>query len=172
MTRALVIAMLLVPSLAGAEPQQAVSVPVYSLQQAQGIAVEYERFDVIPGPWSLTGGIGIRDAADGDYSSTATSASAEARYWFRKTQMRGWFVAGGFNLTWTTLTDEVDDRHVGSSLAIAETLQGGYRWVPWRTLEITPSLGLEYRTEVDLGGRLPGWSRGSLTTGLTVGWLF
>jgi hypothetical protein len=174
---ALICAAILVAATAGAahadEYARAVSVPVYSLQQAQGIAVEYEQLHLLPERWSVAGGLGIRDSADADFASTSLSASAEVRYWFRNgVAMRGWFVGAGLDMTWTSLTDRIDDRSIGSSLAVAETVQLGYRMVPWRQLEITPSLGIELVSDVDLTGRLPVWTHGSLTTGLTVGWLF
>jgi hypothetical protein len=151
---------------------EAVSLPVYSVQQAQGIAVEYERFHLLPAPWSVAVGVDVRDAADGDYGSTAVSVSGEARYWFRRRAMTGWFLGAGLALTHSTITDRVDDRRVGETLAVGIAAQAGYRFVPWRTLEITPSLGIERRREFDLDGRLPAWSHGSITTGLTIGWMF
>lgn len=48
----------------------------------------------------------------------------------------------------------------------------GYRLAPWRGLELTPHLGLSWRTEVDLEGRLPAARRGGLTFGLNAGWMF
>jgi hypothetical protein len=41
-----------------------------------------------------------------------------------------------------------------------------------RRVEVTPSLGLGVKTEIDASGRLPAWTRGEARLGLTVGWLY
>ena len=86
--------------------------------------------------------------------------------------MVGWFVGARLELAVGATHDRVDDRWLGESLEIATSALVGYRIAPWRQLEITPSLGLGTRRQLDLSGRLPSAQRATITAGLSVGWLF
>ncbi len=134
------------------------------------IAIEYERRLVAP-HWSLVGSIGVRQNASGDYSATSQALSVELRYWRRAT-LRGAYAGVALRLAATQTRDELDDRSLGTMFTIAEGAAIGYRFVPWRGFELTPSAGIALRTELDSSGRLPPWTRGALSAGLTAGWLF
>ena len=64
------------------------------------------------------------------------------------------------------------DRWIHTTLEIGASALIGYRFAPWRGLELTPYGGLTWRRDVDLTGRLPSWSRAGVAGGLTLGWLF
>jgi len=156
---------------ASREPAHVLSVPLWSLQQAQGISVEYEQ--MLPRPhWSAAGVAGLHDAADGDYSAVRISLGGELRYWFRARSLRAWYLGFGLDFARSRVTDDVEDRQIGSTLSVAESVSAGYRFVPWRRLEITPSVGFGVTSDFDLTGRLPAWHRGTVTGGITVGWMY
>ncbi len=159
-------------------PQNAVSLQLASLS-ARSLAVEYERALWLP-RLSLAGGVGARDTADGDYQGTALGAGIEARYWLSGralwTRLRearvGAYLGARLDVAYSTLTDTVRSERIGTSWSIAESVSFGYRLAFWDRLELTPSAGLAVRTEFDGPGRLPPWTRGSLSFGLALGYLF
>lgn len=159
--------------------RNAVSLHVLSLG-ARSLSVEYERF-VLPPKLSVAAGFGIRDNAGGEYEAMTVAAGAEVRYWFSGRavwsrlgpgNMAGPYVAGRLDLARTSTRDDVLDESLGSTVTVAESIAAGYRFVAFRRLEITPSLGVSVRTEIDTSGRLSPWTRGAAVAGLTLGWLF
>jgi len=131
--------------------------------------------------FSLLGLAGLRRGATGDYSSTTVSAAVELRYWltgrapwspYATRAMVGAFAGLRLGLASTTTYDEIDDERIGNTLTLSEVLQLGYRFIAWQRMEITPSIGLQLRHEIELASRLPPWTRGAMTVGLSVGWVF
>jgi len=168
------------PAVERTAPRHVVSLPLLSLSGAGGIGVQLEQQLDRP-RWSVAVGLAVRSNAGGDYSSLATTLSAEARYWLKGRAVWcdlparspvGWFVGARLDVTRTRTRDDVEDRALGSSLSFAETATFGYRFAVKRRLEITPSLGLGAKTEVDTSGRLPSWTRAEARIGLAVGWFF
>lgn len=159
---------------------RALSIGLPALQGFGGIAGYYEQ--LLPGrPWSLVTGGGIRLGARGDFSSITLAAGAEARYWLRGSaiwcdapprSMVGWFAGGRVDLAWTHTHDDVADRSLGNNLGVAVTGTFGYRFLIRGRVELTPLVGLGVTRETDLGGRLPGFTRGTARVGLTLGWMF
>lgn len=198
MRRALILAVLIaVPSVAAADgapgdtaalgaevdeapARNAVSLPLFSMKGFGGIGVQYERF-ALPDRWSLAGSVAARSNVGGDYDSLGLGLGFEARYWLKgrtlwaklpARSMVGWYLGARIDVGWTRTVDEVRDSTVGSGLAIAETGFIGYRFVIKERVEITPALGISVRTELDLHGRLPAWTRGGMATAITVGWMY
>jgi hypothetical protein len=120
----------------------------------------------------VVGTIGARKSVAGDYSAIAGGVGVEARWYWRSDGPVGWFVGGRGDLALSRTRDVADDRDLGTALVLGAQGLFGYRLVPWRQLELTPSIGLGFRNEHDLSGRLPPWTLGSFTVGLEVGWLF
>lgn len=173
MTRAIVIACVLVASAARAhaEPVTGVWLSLPSIDGATGAEVGVETF-VPERRLGLVVTAGARKSAAGDYRAIAGGVGVEARWYWRSDRPRGWFVGGRGDLALSRTRDLVDDRSLGTTLVLGAQGLFGYRLVPWRQLEVTPSVGLGFRNEHDLSGRLPPWTLGSLTVGLEVGWLF
>lgn len=166
---------------APAVPLNDVSIALPSLDGLRGVAVGYERF--LPARrLGLGASVQLREAAVGDYTGVRAGVGAEVRWYFRTADpwlsiqprgaMAGWFVGGRLDVAIDGTRDAVADRWLGTMLGIGATGLVGYRIAPWRGLEITPSLGLAWRHEIDVSGRLPSWSRGSVAAGLSVGWMF
>lgn len=161
-------------------PRHVVSLPLLSLAGAAGIGVQLEQKLAAP-RWSVAVALAARGNAGGDYSSLATTVSAEARYWLRGRAIWsdlpagsavGWFAGARLDVTRVRTRDTIDDRALGASLGFAETLTLGYRFAVKGRVAITPSIGLGVKSEVDTSGRLPSWTRGDARIGLTLGWLF
>jgi hypothetical protein len=169
---ALVCAALLLPASsarAGGEVRTAVSVDVPAIT-ASAFAAQVER-DLGRRKLSLALGAGLRSAAMGDYGSFTFGGSAELRRWLRA-PMRGWFAALRLELARTAVEHELEDRTIGALLTTSLALSGGHRFVPYRRLEITPSIGAAFIREAGLDGRSPPSTRWAPTLGLTVGWMF
>jgi hypothetical protein len=129
-----------------------------------GVAAEYER-DLPERPISLAVGLALRSTADGDYDSTTVGVAGEARYWIR----RHWYAAGRLDLAHTSVTDEMDET-IGRQHTIGVAALTGYRFAPWRGLELRPYAGLAVRRDSDHDGRLAAWTRPGLAYGLALGW--
>jgi hypothetical protein len=166
-----------VPGLARADgPRHALSVELPSLTAA-GLSVQYENF-TLPDRWSFAGSVGARSAAQDDYGSLTLSAGAEARYWARgralgsnlRRSMIGPFVSARVDMARTSMS--MEGRAMGSALTLTEMFSAGYRFAAWRGLELTPHAGIGVRTEIDGNGRLPAWTRGTASLGITAGWMF
>jgi len=159
---------------------RALSIGLPALQGLGGLAGYYEQ--LLPGRrWSLVTGGAVRAGARGDFSSITLAAGAEARYWLRGSaiwcdapprSMVGWFAGGRVDLAWTHTRDDTDDRSLGNNLGVAVTGTFGYRFLIRNRVELTPMVGLGVTRETDLGGRLPGFTRGTARMGLTLGWFF
>ena len=68
--------------------------------------------------------------------------------------MVGWFVGGRLGVAFDATHDRADHRWLGNAAELQGTALIGYRIAPWRGLEITPSIGLGVRRDIDLSGRL------------------
>jgi hypothetical protein len=170
------------PSIANAckhvGPRNVISTQPLALA-ARGFALSYERF-VGPPRFSVVGTAGFRGAALGDYSSSTVNGGIEGRVWVRRDAgfgcsapaMSGPYFGLHLNTGVTTLTDRTTDSSVGSSLTFTSTIDFGWRWIAFRILEITPSLGWGYHTDVDPRGHLATTVRPALVVGLSVGWIF
>lgn len=182
MKRILVWSLVAVPTLARAEapppPANAISIQPLAFA-SDAIAAEYERF--LGHRFGAVVGPSLRWGAGGDYSSFQMGLGGELRWWILGTApfddwsaraMVGPFLALRLDLAWMTLSNDVQDRHVGSMLTIAESLWLGYRVSAWKRLEISALLGYAVRHEIDPDGRLAGYRRGAVGLGLTIGWLF
>jgi hypothetical protein len=155
---------------AGELPQNALSLQLPSLF-ASGIAGQYER--AVLTKFSLVAGLGLRSGASGDFDSRTVALGGEARVWIREDwNVSGPYVGARLDVARFSLRDEVEDRLVGKSWSITESLQAGWRFRIRDRVEITPSIGFGVRQEVTDGGPLASWSRGALLFGLTAGALF
>lgn len=161
-----------------AAPKNGATVHLLSLG-TRGLALEGERH--IAPKLSLAAGLALRAPARGDYSSRAITVSPEVRWWltgdapwadFASRAMIGAYLGARLDLGYLRVRDELDDRSLGSTLTVGESLTAGYRFLFWHRLEVTPSATLGLRHEFDRTGRLAPWTRGSLGFGLTVGALF
>ena len=66
--------------------------------------------------------------------------------------------------------DDVDAHWLPTTIETDAKLLLGYRFVPWRNLEVTPWLETGVRHEV--APRTPDWTRPLAGLGLSVGWMF
>ncbi len=175
MTRALLavaISLLLPATIARAgNPIDGVFLSLPSIDGATGAEVGVERY-VPERRLGVIATLGMRKTADGDYSGVGGGVGVEARWYWRAHDMRGFFVGGRGDLAFAHTRDVADDRDLGTTLVLSAEGLFGYRLVPWRRLTITGDLGLGFRNEHDLRGRLPAWTMGSITVGLEVGWMF
>ncbi len=144
---------------------------------ARGISIQYER--LLLRKLSIVGGVGARRSSRGDYSSTVLSLRSEARWWLVAHEgwsgldgMVGMYLGGGVDLARTSVHDRVEDRDIGSSYELDESLTFGYRFVAFGFQEITPYLGLLAVHDFDESGRLASNTRFTGEFGFTVGWMF
>jgi hypothetical protein len=120
---------------------------------------------------SVVGIAGLRAAALEDYSSRTVMLGAELRIWVRQaTPMRGPFVAYHASIAHTRLGDDVMG-HVGSSTALAQRIDAGWRFTIRHHLAISPTLGFGLREDIDSSGALATTIRGAVSIGLEVGWM-
>jgi hypothetical protein len=179
MLRALVIlSVLAVAGTARADetPETTISFGPTSLL-AHGLSVEVER-DLPRYRISAAGALMLRSTAGGDYDSTTIGLGAEARYWFKRRAIWtrrptgspvGWYAALRLDTAHTSVTDAMDE-HIGAHHTTALSVLGGYRFAPWRGLEIRPYGGFAVRHDRDHHGGLASWTRPGLAYGLAVGW--
>ena len=160
--------------------RNAISLAVPSLDGARGVQVAYERW-LPERRISLAASVQLREAARGDYIGMRAGVGGELRWYWRATSflgpqpdgsMIGWFVGGRVDIDLDGTHDLATDRWISTTLELGASALIGYRFAPWRGLEITPYGGLTWRRDVDLSGRLPSWARGGIAGGLTMGWLF
>ena len=136
---------------------------------ARGVALSYERR--IARRLSAVALGGIRTAALEDYGSWTLTAGAELRVWLRRsTPMRGPFVALHVSAGHTRLSDDAMG-YVGSSTALSQRADIGWRFTIRDRLAIAPTLGLGVREDVDSTGRLATTARGQIALGLEIGWM-
>jgi hypothetical protein len=182
MSRVLVVLVVLV-LLAGAgtaradeTPETTVSLGTTSLL-AHGLSVEVER-DLPRHHVSVAGALMLRSTAGGDYDSSTIGLGAEVRYWFKRDAIWtrrpagapvGWYAALRLDTAHTSVTDAMDEE-IGAQHTVAIGAFGGYRFAPWRGLEVRPYGGIAVRTDRDHHGQLAGWTRAGLAYGLALGW--
>jgi hypothetical protein len=157
-----------------------ISIAVPSIDGLRGLAVTYERW--FPASRISVGVSGqLRQSAAGDFTGITSGVGGELRWYWRASAWRssqpagsmvGWFVGGRIDVAVGATRDDDDDRWLGTALSLSGTGHVGYRVAPWRGLELTPTAGLLLRRELDVSGRLPGWTRAGISVGLTVGWMF
>jgi hypothetical protein len=166
-------------------PIDGVSLSLPSIDGATGAEVGAERF-VPEHRLGLVATLGARKTAAGDYSGVAGGAGVEARWYWHglalwshpaagahgEERMVGWFLGGRGDLSLSRTRDLADARDLGTTLSLGVFGLAGYRIAPWRGLTITGDVGLGFRNEHDLRGRLPPWTMGAITVGLEVGWMF
>ena len=160
-------------------PRNAVSIHPLVLP-ASGAAVQYERY-VLPPRFSLATGLGYRRGAGGSFQSHTTSAGIELKLWllderrFRglgSQAMVGPFVAGRLDQAWTLVTHRLDDRYVGGQLTLMSSASLGFRLPLANVVELSPSVGVGGRLDIDPQRRLAPLGRVLLRGGLTAGVLF
>jgi len=160
--------------------RNAVSVAIPSLDGFRGVTASYERFFPARNLSVAVSGQ-LRQSAAGDYTGLRTGGGGELRwYWRADTKawlskqpagaMVGWFTGGRIDVSIDATRDRADDRWLDTAVELGAAALIGCRIAPWRGLEVTPSFNLGWRHE--FAQRLPGWSRGTIGVGLTVGWLF
>ena len=160
--------------------KNAITIAIPSLDGGRGAQIGYERW--LPEERvSLGISAQVRQAATGDYTGVRAGVGGELRlYWRARSflhaqptgSMIGWFVGGRVDVALDGTRDDATDRWLSTTLEIGTSALIGYRFAPWRGLEITPSAGLTWRRDIDLSGRLPGWSRAGIAGGISAGWMF
>jgi hypothetical protein len=176
-----------VPAIA-APPEAAPPTASYALEAGlpaldggRGLGLTFEAQDRQVSPLALTVTAEAARSAEGDYRGTRVGGGLGVRWYWRGRAIWsaaapgapiGWFVGGRLDVAGAWTTNLIAHRALGTALGVELQPIVGYRLAPWRGLTITPWTGLAVRTEWDLGGRLPAWTRGGLTVGLDVGWRF
>ena len=158
----------------------AITISVPAIDGLRGIGASYERW--FPDHEISIAALGqFRQTATGDYGGYSLGAGGEVRWYWRadawlstlpKGSMVGWFLGARLELALGATRDRVEDRWIGESLDVGTSGLIGYRIAPWQHVEITPSVGLGARRQIDLSGRLPSYNRGTAFAGLEIGWLF
>ena len=159
-----------------AAPANAISLHALSLG-TRGLAIEGERH--VRERFSAVVGLAGRAPAGGDYISRSVTASSELRWWIKGDAP--WASYAGRAMVGPYVGFRVDAGYtwtgsggvgIGSTMIVGESVTSGYRFAFWHRLEVTPSVSLGFRHELDLEGRLAPWTRGSLGLALKVGVLF
>jgi hypothetical protein len=146
---------------------------------ARGVGFSYERL-VGPPTFSVAALVGGRSAALGDYSSATVSGGVEARAWARivnrnkcgSMAMNGLYLGLRLDAAYTRVSDRTTDRFAGSSVALESMVTLGWRFVIWRTVEVTPSIAGGLRSDIDPRAGLGTSARPAGAIGLEVGWMF
>lgn len=142
----------------------------------RGLIIDVER-DLPERRISVDAGIVMRASAGGDYSSRTLGIGGEVRYWFKRRAIWthrahgsaiGWYVGGRLDLARTSLS--MDDMSLGAERQFGTSMLFGYRFAPWRGLEVRPYTGIAMRREWNAGDRLAPWTRGGFVLGFAVGW--
>lgn len=175
MKRALIV-LVATTATAAAEPlDTTVSVELSGFAD-RGLIVDVER-DLPERRISVDAGIVMRASAGGDYSSRTLGIGGEVRYWFKRRAIWtdrpdgsaiGWYVGGRVDLARTSLS--MDDMTLGAERQLGVSVLGGYRFAPWRGLEIRPYTGIAMRREWNAGDRVAPWTRGGIVLGFAAGW--
>ena len=134
-----------------------------------GVSLGYER--LVAPRLSAAGLVGVRSAAEGDFTSFTVTAGGELRLWQRPNVMRGLYLGFHASVGRTQLTDDTMDASVGSTVDITERFDVGWRFVAWGRLAIAPSIGLGMHQDIDTSGRLATQNAPALMIGLELGWL-
>lgn len=154
-------------AVAHAEPHHAVSLELTTLQPTT-LTIELDR-DLRRRKLSVAAAVGVRSAALGDYSSWTYGGGIEIRRW-RRQPMRGWYGGLGVDLAATRMTQEMDDRALGTTWTTSASLALGYRFVLIRTVAITPSFSTGFA--IERGPISPATARGVGVVGITAGVTF
>lgn len=142
----------------------------------RGLILDVER-DLPERGISVDAGIVLRASATGDYSSRTAGIGGEVRYWFKRDAVWtsrprgsaiGWYAGGRLDLSRTSLA--MDGMSLGSERQLGISALGGYRFAPWRGLEIRPYTGIAIAREWNAGDRLAPWTRRGLVLGFAAGW--
>jgi hypothetical protein len=150
----------------------AVSVQLATLDST-GLSIQAERASTRRKKVSVAVAIGARSAAQGEYESRTLGAGVEVRRWLRRPQaMTGWYVGARTDLSRTTIADQMEGREIGTLTTWSTGISTGYRWVFFRRVELTPSLGMAMVVEGGLAGKSPATVRGAGILGLTAGWIY
>lgn len=116
--------------------------------------------------------LGFRAGAD--LTSRTGTLGATATWWPFSScarPMRRLAVSAHLSARLTFVTDDVMDERIGGSWTLTQRLDVGYRFVIFRRLTLTPSVGLGVREDLDLTGRLAGTARPIFGVGFELGWL-
>lgn len=163
-------------STAAAEPNT-VSLELPGLRE-RGLILDYER-DLPERRISVDAGIVMRASAGGDYGSRTFGIGGEVRYWFKRRAIWtnrprgsavGWYGGGRIDISRTSLS--MDDMFLGAERQFGVSWLFGYRFAPWRGLEIRPYTGFTIRREWNAGDRVEPWTRGGIVLGFALGWSF
>jgi len=154
-------------TVAHAEPENAVSLELTSLQPTT-LTVELDR-DLGRRKLSIAAAVGVRSAALGDYTSWTGGAGIELRRW-RRQAMRGWYGGVGLDVAATRVTQEMDDRALGTTWTTSGTVSLGYRFILIRAIALTPSFAVG--GVVERGPMSPATIRGVGVVGVTAGVTF
>lgn len=142
----------------------------------RGLTLSYERRP-LPHRYprlSATAMLGFRAGAGGDFTSRTGTLGATVTWWPLSSAarpMRRLAVSLHTSASLTSVTDEVMDERIGSSWTLTQRLDVGYRFVLFRRLTLTPSLGLGAREDLDRTGRLAATARPIFGLGFELGWL-
>jgi hypothetical protein len=157
----------------GSGHQHAVSLHLLTLGTG-GLAAQYER---IPDDLrvSFVASAGYRAGAGDDFSSTTFAIGGGMRWWpwadidddDRRTG--GFFLEGRVDVGWTRVTDEIENRVVGSSVDLAESVHVGWRFVLFDRVELSPTLGFGLSHQLDPEGLLAPSTEGKLGLALLLG---
>lgn len=157
-----------------------VTVALPSIDGLRGAQLAYERWlPCIRLSWAVSGQ--LRQTASGDFGGTTAGVGGEARWYWRarawlthqhRGAMVGWFIGARVDVAADWIRDRVADRSLGTGFAFGVASRIGYRIAPWRGLELTPLIGLSWRHDLDLAGRVPGSSATTLSLGMSAGWMF
>ena len=170
------IALLATTATAAADvPDTTVSVELAGFRE-RGLIIDVER-DLPERRISVDAGVVLRASAGGDYTSRTAGIGGEVRYWFKRDAIWtsrprgsaiGWYVGGRIDLARTSLA--MDGMTLGSERQLGISALGGYRFAPWRGLEIRPYTGIAIRREWNAGDRVSPWTRGGIVFGFAAGW--
>ena len=151
----------------------ALSVQLVALLQG-GVTMQYERFVLPERRVSFATSMGMRLSGGNDYDVIESGYGCEGRFWFLPGKgMTGPFMSLRFDTGLTRVADAGDGRVLGTSMRFAESFNTGVRFLFFDHLEVTASVGLGIRTDVDPRGRLSPWTRAELLRfGVTFGALF
>lgn len=118
--------------------------------------------------------VGFRAGAGGDFTSRTGTLGASLTWWPLSSAarpMRRLAVSLHTSAGLTSVTDEIMNERIGSSWTLTQRLDVGYRFVLFRHLTLTPSLGLGAREDLDRTGRLAATARPIFGLGFELGWL-
>lgn len=165
------------PRPARAAPKNAISLQLLSLLSS-GITLQYER--ALAPKLSVVGALGYRRSGGDAFDVNEGSLSVEGRYFFfgkdGLSRFDGPAMVGpfaGFRVESGLTRVSEGGRSLGGAVRIAESIHLGARAAIGGRFEITPSLGIGLRHEIDPSGRLAAWTRLEvLRFGIAVGVLF